>query len=727
MNSVEGDEEEEEEENQLLLEPNCVQYRLYFDDIVSSNDDNCELEDADADAHHRSLLEQRKREIFECIFSNSMLHSSSSSSMMTTTRKIQNEKRIETYCWHRDGFNLEVHFCPDAKRWCLKGETKFQDAMDDEWMVVHVLTRAASERLYPNSCSMRIFDDDGEFLLVEASHLLPTWVEPNVAEGRTFVRGGAVRVVGDVSDFHNNNIDDDDGSEGNAQSRRTALKTNAEALDALIASCSFSSDEDREKKYSLGEAIDGYLKETKMKKYQTDEAILTSRHLARALLPRRVRNALRVISKEEEEERKRSDEMTTMTPTTKQTFIQTAARMFYERTPTDVRSSKEFRNLNLTEAVEDDAKRSVMDSVTLRFSRCAYAQLARAKFDAPRKYPMDVVAKTTDVDVHNAFDVGMKLVVGMEIALEKLLSEDVDEEEKASAFNAVEIAAILRFKDALDRAEETEHKDDDDNDSEFSDSLEPESDQWMRDGMLELDNEILARAAEREMHPLSEDDEDAFDDFGLDDDDILDERREKEKAFNEDVKRVGKKLGTFMNAKATYKGAEGVDDGNSRSSYSKKIAPPELDADAFERDLMNALMDDPESEQFLEQFTKDLVFNDESVVGASSSSMHASRKVADDVQNELDLQAEDFDVAYEAALREQLLGSHVEESVKRTTVTSMDPNGEEEGGTNVDERESIENETIKDVLKSAVMQNGQSGPASILLGTLEEKGSSSKE
>jgi succinate dehydrogenase flavin-adding protein (antitoxin of CptAB toxin-antitoxin module) len=718
---------EEEDENQLLLEPNCVQYRLYFDDIVSSNDDNCELEDADADAHHRSLLEQRKREIFECIFSNSMLHSSSSSSMMTTTRKIQNEKRIETYCWHRDGFNLEVHFCPDAKRWCLKGETKFQDAMDDEWMVVHVLTRAASERLYPNSCSMRIFDDDGEFLLVEASHLLPTWVEPNVAEGRTFVRGGAVRVVGDVSDFQNNNINDD-GSEGNAQSRRTALKTNAEALDALIASCSFSSDEDHDKKYSLGEAIDGYLKETKMKKYQTDEAILTSRHLARVLLPRRVRNALRVIRKEEEEEeeRKRSDEMTTMMTTTKQTFIQTAARMFYERTPTDVRSSKEFRNLNLTEAVDDDAKRSVMDSVTLCFSRCAYAQLARAKFDAPRKYPMDVVAKTTDVDVHNAFDVGMKLVVGMEIALEKLLSEDVDEEEKASAFNAVEIAAILRFKDALDRAEETEHKDDDDNDSEFSDLLEPESDQWMRDGMLELDNEILARAAEREMHPLSEDDEDAFNDFGLNDDDILDERREKEKAFNEDVKRVGKKLGTFMNAKATYKGAEGVDDGNSRSSYSKKIAPPELDADAFERDLMNALMDDPESEQFLEQFTKDLVFNDEGVVGASSSSMHASRKVADDVQNELDLQAEDFDVAYEAALREQLLGSHVEESVKRTTITSMDPNGEE-GGTNVDERESIENETIKDVLKSAVMQNGQSGPASILLGTLEEKGSSSKE
>ena len=157
-----------------------------------------------------------------------------------------------------------------------------------------------------------------------------------------------------------------------------------------------------------------------------------------------------------------------------------------------------------------------------------------------------------------------------------------------------------------------------------------------------------------------------------------------------------------------YKGAEEV---HANKSYSKKIEPPpppELDADAFERDLMNALMDDPESEQFLEQFTKDLAFNDEDL---GASSLNAAKKVADNVQNELDLQAEDFDVAYEAALREQLLGSHVEESVIRTTTSA---NKEESN-----DDENMENETIKDVLKSAVMQNGQSGPASILLGTLE--------
>ena len=564
-----------------------------------------------------------------------------------------------------------------------------------------LFANTVSESLYPSTCSIRIFDDDGEFLLVEASHLLPKWVEPNVAEGRTFIRGGMVRVVGDLGDLK------DDVRSGEEPSRRVALQTDAEALSTLVSStsssssssCSRDDDNNNKNKYRLGEAIDLYLKETKMKKYQTDEAILTSRHLARTLLPRRIGRALSSIGKEEDNnnnDNNNNNNNNNNTYTKQQTFIQTASRMFYERTPVDVRGSKDFRNLNLT---TDDTS---MHSATLRFSRCAYAQLARAKFDAPRKYPMDMISKTTDVDLHNAFDIGMKLVVGMEIALERLLHIDedvVDEEEKTSVFNAEEIAAILTFKDALERQVE----DDEDSESEL---LEPESDQWMRDGMLDLDNEILARAAERELYPLSED-EDAFDDEDLEY--YTDERKEKEKVFSEDVKRVGEKLGTFMNAKATYKGAEEV---HANKSYSKKIEPPppppELDADAFERDLMNALMDDPESEQFLEQFTKDLAFNDEDL---GASSLNAAKKVADDVQNELDLQAEDFDVAYEAALREQLLGSHVEESVIRTTTSA---NKEESN-----DDENMENETIKDVLKSAVMQNGQSGPASILLGTLE--------
>ena len=684
--------DDDNEYNSRTLEPNCVQYLIYFDDVSCA-------------------LEEKKNEIFKHLEQDFEAKEALLSSKMKRKDDV-----YDAYCYHREGFNLTRAFCDATKRWCLKGSTKFGDALDDEWMVANILMRV-SERF--KDISVRIFDDDGEFLLVECSHVLPMWVEPIVAEGRTFIRHGAVHVVYEADEARNEEREDD---EEEIEDRMDALKTNLDALNALIEAKD-------QKKYRLGDAIDAHLKEHKMKKYQTEEAMVTSRHLARALLPKRVRRALQYVGMKSMKQ--------------KQTFIQLATRMFYERTPTDVRSSKDFRNLNFNKAdnasnarreeeeeessiiIQEDAMMNEMDSVTLRFSRCAYAQLARAKFDAPRKYPMDVIAKTTDADLHNAFDIGMKLVVGMEIALEKLLmsSEDdsLEDEDLAKTFNAEEIAAILQFKDALDRVEETK-----DEDEEDVQNLEPESDQWMRDGMRDLDNEILARAAERELHPLSDDEEEgrpsAFDDeFDFDDDLKDDKRREKEKAFSEDVKRVGKKLGTFMNAKATYKGAEEVrrannnnnGSNNSSNSYSKekkKIAPPELDADAFERDLMNALMDDPESEQFLEQFTKDLAFHD-------NPKDDLRRKVEHDVvQNELDLQAEDFDVAYEAALREQLLGSHVEESVKRTTTTTktttIDAN---------DEESIMESETIKDVLKSAVMQNGQSGPATILLGTLRDE------
>lgn len=682
---------DDNEYNSRTLEPNCVHYSIYFDDVSCA-------------------LEEKKNEIFKHLEQDFEAKDALLSSNMNRKDDV-----YDSYCYHREGFNLTRAFCDATKRWCLKGSTKFGDALDDEWMVANILMRV-SERF--KDISVRIFDDDGEFLLVECSHVLPMWVEPIVAEGRTFIRHGAVHVVYEADEARNEEREED---EEEIEDRMDALKTNLDALNALIKAKD-------QKKYRLGDAIDAHLKEHKMKKYQTEEAIVTSRHLARALLPKRVRRALQYVGMKSMKQ--------------KQTFIQLATRMFYERTPTDVRSSKDFRNLNFNKAdnasnarreeeeeessiiIQEDAMMNEMDSVTLRFSRCAYAQLARAKFDAPRKYPMDVIAKTTDADLHNAFDIGMKLVVGMEIALEKLLmsSEDdsLEDEDLAKTFNAEEIAAILQFKDALDRVEETK-----DEDEEDVQNLEPESDQWMRDGMRDLDNEILARAAERELHPLSDDEEEgrpsAFDDeFDFDDDLKDDKRREKEKAFSEDVKQVGKKLGTFMNAKATYKGAEEVrrannnnnGSNNSSNSYSKekkKIAPPELDADAFERDLMNALMDDPESEQFLEQFTKDLAFHD-------NPKDDLRRKVEHDVvQNELDLQAEDFDVAYEAALREQLLGSHVEESVKRTTTTKttiIDAN---------DEESIMESETIKDVLKSAVMQNGQSGPATILLGTLRDE------
>lgn len=41
----------------------------------------------------------------------------------------------------------------------------------------------------------RVFDNDGEFLLIESAFALPKWVQPETAEGRVFVYNGEAHVV----------------------------------------------------------------------------------------------------------------------------------------------------------------------------------------------------------------------------------------------------------------------------------------------------------------------------------------------------------------------------------------------------------------------------------------------------------------------------------------------------------------------------------------------------
>ena len=160
--------DDDNEYNSRTLEPNCVQYLIYFDDVSCA-------------------LEEKKNEIFKHLEQDFEAKEALLSSKMKRKDDV-----YDAYCYHREGFNLTRAFCDATKRWCLKGSTKFGDALDDEWMVANILFRL-SVRF--EDTSVRMFDDDGEFLLVECAHVLPMWVEPNVAEGRTFIRHGAVHVV----------------------------------------------------------------------------------------------------------------------------------------------------------------------------------------------------------------------------------------------------------------------------------------------------------------------------------------------------------------------------------------------------------------------------------------------------------------------------------------------------------------------------------------------------
>lgn len=64
---------------------------------------------------------------------------------------------------------------------CVWGSLRWGDNVEDEWMAAGLLLRL-SERV-PDA-SIRLWDADGEFLLIEAAYALPRWVKPETAANR---------------------------------------------------------------------------------------------------------------------------------------------------------------------------------------------------------------------------------------------------------------------------------------------------------------------------------------------------------------------------------------------------------------------------------------------------------------------------------------------------------------------------------------------------------------
>eukprot|EP00038_Savillea_parva_P012957 m.208038 g.208038 ORF g.208038 m.208038 type:complete len:760 (-) comp24002_c0_seq1:88-2367(-) len=75
---------------------------------------------------------------------------------------------------------------------CLRGRTHFGDNIEDEWVIVHLVQRIT---LMLDGAVATVRDADGEFLLVEVADHLPAWVNPETAINRVFLHQGAVHLV----------------------------------------------------------------------------------------------------------------------------------------------------------------------------------------------------------------------------------------------------------------------------------------------------------------------------------------------------------------------------------------------------------------------------------------------------------------------------------------------------------------------------------------------------
>ncbi|KAL2504499.1 Protein SGT1-like protein [Abeliophyllum distichum] len=86
------------------------------------------------------------------------------------------------YIWQHQPFTLSPSFNPIPH---LSGHLRFGDNLEDEWFVVFLLFETS--RSFPN-LSIRVWDSDGDFLLIECAFHLPKWINPDTSPNRVFIR-----------------------------------------------------------------------------------------------------------------------------------------------------------------------------------------------------------------------------------------------------------------------------------------------------------------------------------------------------------------------------------------------------------------------------------------------------------------------------------------------------------------------------------------------------------
>ncbi|KAI1632037.1 SGT1-domain-containing protein [Biscogniauxia mediterranea] len=94
------------------------------------------------------------------------------------------------YIWQRDSFQLQVK--RDGDLVYLHGTTDYGDSIEDEWLIVYLLRELTKS--FPNLWA-RVFDSDGEFLLVEAANVLPKWLSPEIDSNRDWIYQGTLQIL----------------------------------------------------------------------------------------------------------------------------------------------------------------------------------------------------------------------------------------------------------------------------------------------------------------------------------------------------------------------------------------------------------------------------------------------------------------------------------------------------------------------------------------------------
>ncbi|ESQ31312.1 hypothetical protein EUTSA_v10003796mg [Eutrema salsugineum] len=571
------------------------------------------------------------------------------------------------YIWQHEPFSLSIALssscvCTDTAMPHLHGKLKYGDNLEDEWFAVFLLFRISAA--FPSN-SIRVWDTDGEFLLIEAAFHLPRWLNPETSRNRVFIRGGELHIV-----------------------PRSRLPD-----PSLVASLRFLVERSHESRAS--DSVQTALK-NRISDYP--DRAWRNMHRVRVRVPVSVAQVLKH----------------------EPFLISLAVEGFYDR---DVDSMKHAAKM---EKFLSKRREEELVLVIVKMSRAMYAQLVQQKFQAPSCYPMPSI---TDRDAYIEAELGMKIACGMEMMYQQRKKEGEDGKgiswskykdnlEKNGYFEGL-LCGSKEYKRLMENAEEYYQKSSSvsrirdimsapvrrideilalpysEDDFKGQEVPVSDSDSWLYDGGDELNSVLQERQKEMEFYNSKK------------------ERKQKAKEKQEagsssesnvnnfDLGDISKSMEQFIKKVSSYKGAEVPEN--------RDFKEVNLDVDRFMKDMESILGSQGRQEQA-----------DDDSDGTEGSSMDMDfDDLGDDSGGEEsnEDEKETFMESYSGAMNVELKNSTLEKSFEHVNQHSSKQNEESSSDADFTPIDADFN-LVKNLLESYSSQQGLPGPASNLLGLM---------
>ncbi|EEF28427.1 SGT1 protein, putative [Ricinus communis] len=574
-----------------------------------------------------------------------------------------------SYIWQHQPFSLLVS-SSSSHLPHLHGTLRFGDNIDDEWFAVYLLFLISNH--FPN-LSIRVWDNDGEFLLIEAAFHLPRWVHPDNIANRVFVRGGNLHIV---------------------PQEKLASPALIDSLKFLIY-------------YENQSVADNYVQQAiKNRISDYPERAKKNTHKVRVRVPVSVAQVLKY----------------------EPCLISLGVEGFYDR---DIDTMKYAAKMERFLSKGGRGEELVCASVTM--SRAMYAQLMQQKFVAPKCYPK--MPNRDDMEGFMEAELGMKIACGFEMMYQMRRKEGEEgkgsswikykESLEKSGFFEGFLPGSKEYKRLMEKAEEyyrssamfsrisemmsapvrrideilaIQHSTDDFQNQDVPPS---DDDSWLYNGESELSTALQERQKEMDLYNAKhkhkqklKEPEDAgpSSDADLSDFDLGD---------------IAKTMQAFMDKVSSYKGAEVPENRNMKEV--------DLDVDQFLKDMESVTKchgpEDIASDVSEAASSSDMDF-DESEDGSDIMEPSEDNEDREDT----------FMHTYLDALNDELKNT----TLKKSFVHANDNTKRNEGTSNAAGEDMDEEFTpvdvdvnlVKSLLDSFSSQQGQAGPTSNLLGLM---------